>query len=78
MLDMYNTTNDIEATYLRKNLPREEGFPVWLVSNETGKQLFVARKSMEEYLSTLSSDVNSEIELLMIKDVKFLSYEVDY
>ena len=77
MLDIYNTTDDISATEFRKNLPREEGFPVWLVSNEIGKQLFITRKAMEGYLSTLPSDVNSEIELLKIKDVKFIHYEVD-
>ena len=76
-MDIYNTTDDMKATELRKNLPREEGFPVWLVSNEIGKQLFVTRKSMEGYLSTLPSNVNSEIELLKIKDVKFIHYEVD-
>ena len=83
-MDIYNTTDDMKATELRKNLPNDKGFPVYLVTvtntfiNEViEKKLFVTRKAMEEYTSTLPSTMSIEKELLKIQDVKFLSYEVD-
>ena len=84
-MDIYNTTDDMKATELRKNLPHDKGFPVYLVTvintftNEVvEKKLFITRKAMEEYISTLPSTMSIEKELLKIQDVKFLSYEVDY
>ena len=83
-MDIYNTTDDMKATELRKNLPNDKGFPVYLVAvtntftNEViEKKLFITRKAMEEYVSTLPSTMSIEKELLKIQDVKFLSYEVD-
>lgn len=81
-MDIYDTTDDIKATKLRKNLPHDKGFPVYLVTvifnkEIVEKKLFVSRKAMEEYTSTLPSTMSIEKELLKIQDVKFLSYEVD-
>ena len=83
-MDIYNTTDDMKATELRKNLSNDKGFPVYLVTvtntftNEViEKKLFITRKAMEEYVSTLPSTMSIEKELLKIQDVKFLSYEVD-
>ena len=82
-MDVYNTTDDMKATELRKNLLHDKGFPVYLVTvifnkEIVEKKLFVSRKSMEEYTSTLPSTMSIEKDLLKIQDVKFLSYEVDY
>ena len=82
-MDIYNTTDDMKATELRKNLPHDKGFPVYLVTvifnkEIVEKKLFITRKAMEEYTSTLPSTMSIEKELLKIQDVKFLSYEVDY
>ena len=83
-MDIYNTTNDIEATQLRKNLPNDKGFPVWLVitintfTNEVvEKKLFVTIKARDCYISSLSSVMKAEVDLLKIQDVKSLFYEVD-
>ena len=81
-MDVYNTTDDMKATELRKNLPHDKGFPVYLVTvifnkEIAEKKLFITRKAMEEYISTLPSTMSIEKELLKIQDVKFLSYEVD-
>ena len=83
-MDIYNTTDDMKATELRKNLLPDKGFPVYLVTvtntftNEAvEKKLFVTRKAMEEYTSALPSTMSIEKDLLKIQDVKFLSYEVD-
>ena len=81
-MDIYNTTDDMKATELRKNLPHDKGFPVYLVTvifnkEIVEKKLFITRKVMEEYTSTLPSTMSTEKELLKIQDVKFLSYEVD-
>ena len=81
-MDIYNTTDDMKATELRKNLPHDKGFPVYLVTvifnkEIVEKKLFITRKAMEEYTSTLPSTMSIEKELLKIQDVKFLSYEVD-
>ena len=82
-MDIYNTTDDMKATELRKNLPHDKGFPVYLVTvifnkEIVEKKLFITRKAMEEYTSTLPSTMSIEKELLKIQDIKFLSYEVDY
>ena len=82
-MDVYNTTDDMKATELRKNLPHDKGFPVYLVTvifnkEIVEKKLFITRKAMEEYTSTLPSTMSIEKELLKIQDIKFLSYEVDY
>ena len=82
-MDIYNTTDDMKATELRKNLPHDKGFPVYLVTvifnkEIVEKKLFITGKAMEEYTSTLPSTMSIEKELLKIQDVKFLSYEVDY
>ena len=82
-MDIYNTTGDMKATELRKNLPHDKGFPVYLVTvifnkEIVEKKLFITRKAMEEYTSTLPSTMSIEKELLKIQDIKFLSYEVDY
>ena len=81
-MDVYNTTDDMKATELRKNLPHDKGFPVYLVTvifnkEIVEKKLFITRKAMEEYTSTLPSTMSIEKELLKIQDVKFLSYEAD-
>ena len=81
-MDIYNTTDDISATELRKNLSHDKGFPVYLVTvifnkEIVEKKLFITRKAMEEYTSTLPSTMSIEKELLKIQDVKFSSYEVD-
>ena len=83
-MDIYNTTDDMKATELRKNLPHDKGFPVYLVTvtntftkEIVEKKLFITRKAMEEYISTLPSTMSIEKDLLKIQDVKFLSYEVD-
>ena len=81
-MDIYNTTDDMKATELRKNLPHYKGFPVQLVTvifnkEIVEKKLFITRKAMEEYISTLPSTMSIEKDLLKIQDVKFLSYEVD-
>ena len=81
-MDIYDTTDDMKATGLRKNLPHDKGFPVYLVTvifnkEIVEKKLFITRKAMEEYTSTLPSTMSIEKELLKIQDVKFLSYEVD-
>ena len=81
-MDIYNTTDDMKATELRKNLPHDKGFPVYLVTvifnkEIVEKKLFITRKAMEEYTSTLPSTMSIEKDLLKIQDVKFLSYEVD-
>ena len=82
-MDIYNTTDDMKATGLRKNLPHDKGFPVYLVTvifnkEIVEKKLFITRKAMEEYTSTLPSTMSIEKELLKIQDITFLSYEVDY
>ena len=82
-MDIYNTTDDMKATELRKNLPHDKGFPVYLVTvifnkEIVEKKLFITREAMEEYISTLPSIMSVEKELLKIQDIKFLSYEVDY
>ena len=81
-MDIYDTTDDMKATGLRKNLPHDKGFPVYLVTvifnkEIVEKKLFITRKAMEEYTSALPSIMSIEKELLKIQDVKFLSYEVD-
>ena len=82
-MDIYDTTDDMKATELRKNLLHDKGFPVYLVTvifnkEIVEKKLFITRKAMEEYTSTLPSTMSIEKELLKIQDIKFLSYEVDY
>ena len=82
-MDIYNTTDDMKATELRKNLPHDKGFPVYLVTvifnkEIVEKKLFITRKAMEEYISTLPSTMSIEKDLLKIQDIKFLSYKVDY
>ena len=81
-MDIYNTTDDMKATELRKNLPHDKGFPVYLVTvifnkEIVEKKLFITRKAMEEQICTLPSTMSIEKDLLKIQDVKFLSYEVD-
>lgn len=83
-MDIYNTTDDMKATELRKNLPHDKGFPVYLVTvtntftNEVvEKKLFITRKARDRYISGLSSVMNAEVDLLKIQDVKSLFYEVD-
>ena len=81
-MDIYNTTDDMKATELRKNLPHDKGFPVYLVTvifnkEIVEKKLFITRKVMEEYTSTLPNTMSIEKDLLKIQDVKSLFYEVD-
>ena len=75
-MDVYNTTDDMKATELRKNLPHDKGFPVYLVTvifnkEIVEKKLFITRKAMEEYISTLPSTMSIEKDLLKIQDIKF-------
>ena len=76
------STNDVELTELRKQMIKDEGFPVWLVTvtntftNEVeSKEIFVTNKARDEYINSLRSISSIEIELIKIKDVTFLSYK---
>ena len=76
------STNDVELTELRKQMIKDEGFPVWLVTvtnaftNEVeSKEIFVTNKARDEYINSLKSISSIEIELIKIKDVTFLSYK---